>query len=227
MDIRLHSLLEGARSATGVVGVIDVFRAFTTAAVAFSRGAASIIMVSGVEDALSLRQQGAGQICMGEVDGRPPPEFDFGNSPYELLTADVAGKTLIQRTSAGTLGMTAAHRAEQRYACALVTAGATVRAMRAHDPAIVTLVAMGKNARERTDEDELCASHLRNLLEGRPGDIPALQALIRAGGEVPRFYDPARPWLHREDVDIALDVDRFDFAIEVVEKNGRPVAFRA
>lgn len=33
------SLMEGARAAKGTVLIIDVFRGFTTAAVAFSRGA--------------------------------------------------------------------------------------------------------------------------------------------------------------------------------------------
>ena len=70
---------------------------------------------------------------------------------------------------------------------------------------------MGDNGLQRTDEDELCAIHLRNRLEGRPGDPDAVRRLILSGGEVGRFHDPARPYLHPEDVDIALadDVDRF------------------
>jgi 2-phosphosulfolactate phosphatase len=45
-----------------------------------------------------------------------------------------------------------------------------------------------------------------------------------AGGEVGRFHDPARPYLHPEDVDIALDIDRYDFAVRVEFEDGRPVA---
>jgi adenylate cyclase len=41
--------VEGAARATGTVAVIDVFRAFTTAAVALANGASGIIMVSTVE----------------------------------------------------------------------------------------------------------------------------------------------------------------------------------
>lgn len=67
---------------------------------------------------------------------------------------------------------------------------------------------MGDNGRMRTDEDEVCAIHLRNRLEGRPSDRDAVRRLILAGGEVARFHDPARPYLHREDVDMALDIDR-------------------
>jgi 2-phosphosulfolactate phosphatase len=88
----------------------------------------------------------------------------------------------------------------------------------------VSLVAMGDNGIKRTDEDELCAIHLRNRLEGRLGDGDATRRLILAGGEVARFHDPARPYLHPEDVDIALDIDRYDFAVRVDFEDGRPVA---
>jgi 2-phosphosulpholactate phosphatase len=84
MEISIHSLLEGATRATGSVAVIDVFRAFTSAAVALANGALSIVMVRTVEEALALRNAGIGHICMGEVHCRAPPGFDFGNSPFEF-----------------------------------------------------------------------------------------------------------------------------------------------
>jgi 2-phosphosulfolactate phosphatase len=70
----------------------------------------------------------------------------------------------------------------------------------------------------RTDEDELCAIHLRNRIEGRVGDGDATRCLILAGGEVARFHDPDRPYLHPEDVDIALDIDCYDFAVSRVRQ---------
>jgi 2-phosphosulfolactate phosphatase len=223
MEIRIESLLTGAAQASGVVAIIDVFRAFSAAAVALDRGAARIIMVSTVEEALALRANGIGALCMGEVGGKPPTGFDLGNSPFEASRIDCMGKTIIQRTSAGTQGITTARHAERLYAASLVTATATAHAMRAGEPERITLVAMGKNAVARTDEDELCALHLRNLLEGRHGDPAAVRAVILAGGEAGRFHDPARPWLHPEDLEIALDVDRYDFAVRVALEDGRPV----
>ena len=110
MEIQLGSLLPGAQEASGTTIIIDVFRAFTTAAVAFDRGADKIILLAEVEDALALRRQGVGQLCMGEVDGIKPAGFDFGNSPYEVSQADLHGKTLLQSTRAGTVGATAAVR---------------------------------------------------------------------------------------------------------------------
>jgi 2-phosphosulfolactate phosphatase len=225
MKISIHSLLEGAERATGTVAVIDVFRAFTSAAVALANGASRIVMVRTVEDALALRDAGIGQICIGEVAGRAPDGFDFGNSPFEISGVDFGGKTIIQRTSAGTQGIVAAAtKAGRLYAASLVTAVATVRALLSGKPNQVSLVAMGENGLKRTDEDELCAIHLRNRLEGRSSDPDGVRRLILAGGEVRRFYDPSRPYLHPEDVEIALDIDRYDFAIRVEFEDGRPVA---
>jgi 2-phosphosulfolactate phosphatase len=223
MKICIHSLLDGAQRATGTVAVIDVFRAFTSAAVALANGASKVIMVGAVDEALVLREMGIGHICMGEVGGKPPPEFDFGNSPYEVSEVDFTGKTIIQRTSAGTQGIVAASRADRLYAASLVTASATAQAILAGSPEHVTLVAVGDNGINRTDEDEVCAIHLRNRLEGRSGDRRAVQRLILAGGDVARFRDPVRPHLPAEDVDIALDIDRYDFAIRVEIEDGRPV----
>jgi len=202
-----------------------VFSAFSTAAAALANGASTIIMGRTVEEALSPREAGIGEICMGEVHGRAPDGFDFGNSPFEVSTVDFQGKTIIQRTSAGTQGIVeAATKAERLYAASLVTAEATVRALLSASPDQISLVAMGDNGLSRTDEDELCAIHLRNRLERRPGDPKAIRRLVLAGGEVGRFHDPSRPYLHPEDVDIALDINRSDFAVRVEFEDGRPVA---
>jgi len=182
-------------------------------------------MVRSVEEALELRQAGLGQFCIGEVGGRAPDGFDFGNSPFEIASVDFHGKTVIQRTSAGTQGIVlASSRAERLYAASLVTANATARAVLSGSPQTVTLVAMGGEGVKRTDEDELCAIHLRNRIEGRSGDPEAVRRLILAGGEVIRFHDPTRPYLNAQDLDIAPDVDRYEFAVRVEIEGGRPVA---
>jgi len=222
-QISIGSLLEGARQATGAVAIIDVFRAFTTAAVALANGASDIIMVGSVEEALSLRESGSAHVCMGEVGGRAPPGFDFGNSPFEILHVDFRGKAIAQRTGAGTQGIVAARGADYLYAASLVTATATAKALLSHGAERISLVAMGNNAMTRTDEDELCALHLRNLLEGRPGNPEAVRQVILSGGEIKRFHDPTDPH-HPRDLDIALDIDRFDFAIRVRMEDARPVA---
>lgn len=226
MEIRIDSLYRGAQEARGTVVIIDVFRAFTTAAVAFSKGAEKIVLVAEVEDALRLREQGVGEICMGEVNGIRPDGFDLGNSPYEMLDADVAGKTLIQSTRAGTVGMSAAVNASQIYAGSFAIAGATVKAILRDAPALVTVVAMGWEARVHADEDEQCALYMRNLLQGRKPDPDAVRSLVLAGEEAQKYSDPAQTQYHPEDRDMALQIDSVDFAIRVKREDGLLVARR-
>jgi 2-phosphosulfolactate phosphatase len=226
MEIKIESLLEGAKRASGTVVIVDVFRAFTTAAVALARGAQRIIMVPGIEEALRLRDRGVGEICVGEVNGIKPEGFDFGNSPHEMVRASLQGKVVIQSTRAGTTGVAAATGAEAVYAGSFVVAEATVQAILRDSPPYVTIVAMGWNARVRTDEDELCALYLRNLLQGRQPDPDAIRQLVRAGGEAVKFGDPKQPHFHREDLEIALEINKYGFAIRVVKEDGFLVARR-
>jgi 2-phosphosulfolactate phosphatase len=155
-----------------------------------------------------------------------PEGFDFGNSPFEMTKADLAGKTIIQSTRAGTVGVTAATQAKKIYASSLVIAKATARAILYDAPHRVTIVAMGWNASMRTDEDELCALYLRNILQGRAPDTKALQTLLRSSGEVAKFYDPDQPQFHAEDCEWALNINHFDFAICVKKQDGLLIARR-
>ena len=224
MEIRIGSLLRGAQEAEGTTIIIDVYRAFTTAAVAFSRGVEKIILVAEVEEALELRNRGLGDLCMGEVAGIRPEGFDFGNSPFELSQAEVSGKTLIQSTRAGTVGVSAAQKAGQIYGGSLVIAEATVKAILRDSPDLVSIVAMGSEGKIRTDEDEQCALYLRNLLQGRKPDHDSVRSLILAGEESQKYGDPARPHFHAKDKELALQIDTIPFAVKVSRENGLMVA---
>ena len=215
MEIRLLSLLEGARRAAGTVVIIDVYRAFTTAAVALQRGAARLLLVDTPEAAFKLRCEDRGDLCLGEVSGIKVPGFDFGNSPLELSQAGVYGKTLIQSTSAGTKGVVAAVRAETLFAAALVNAEATVRAVLASRPSLVSLVAMGTNGMQRSDEDEQCALYMRNRLRDRRPDPAAVRSSVLSAHGSAKFDDPERPHFDPRDRDMALQIDSIPFAVRV------------
>jgi len=215
MKVQTLSLLQGARRAEGVVVIVDVYRAFTAAAVAFRQGALRIIMVDRPEQALALREQGRGDLCMGEVDGIKVPGFDYGNSPWELSAAFLQGKTLIQSTGAGTRGVVAAAGAQTIFAAALANAAATAAAVAALDPERVSIVAMGGRGEERSDEDELCALYVRNLLRGCRPDRSAIQTLLRDSCDSAKFDDPAQPHFDPRDRELALQVDSIAVAIRV------------
>ena len=224
MEIRLGSQVRDAREAEGTAIIIDVFRAFTTAAVAFSRGVDKIILVAELGEALELRRRGLAEACVGEVDGMMPEGFDFGNSPYELSRADVEGRRLIQSTRAGTVGVAAATGAERIYAGSLVTAEATAKAVLRDSPQTVSIVAMGAEGRSRADEDEQCALYIRNLLLGLRPDRSAVRSLVLAGAEAQKYGDPAQPHFHSRDRDMAVEIDTVSFAIEIVRRDGLLVA---
>ena len=226
MRIVLDSLLEGARRATGTVVIVDVLRAYTVAAVALSRGADKIVLVAEIEEALALRREGVGQICMGEVGGMRPEGFDFNNSPSQLARADVRGKTIIQSTRAGTVGMNAATNADRLFGGSFAVASATVEAIHRIDPPVVTIVAMGSEGRVRTDEDEQCALYLRNLLLGVKPDKSAVRSLVMSGAEARKYGNPATPHFPIQDRDMALAIDSHDFPIAVEREDGLLVARR-
>ena len=210
LSIHIGSFSGAAAEAGGVAVVIDVFKAFTTAAVAFANGAGQIIMVGDPSHALELRSSGVGKYCMGEYNGCRPEGFDFGNSPTEIASQRFHGETLIQTTSNGTRGVLAAAKARLIFAGALSTAEATVRAIQESGDREISLIAMGVKDRIRTEEDEVCALYLRARLLGRHPDKYALKALVTT---MSSRSDSAQ--LDEADIVACLTVDAYDFAIRV------------
>ncbi|MFV0307372.1 MAG: 2-phosphosulfolactate phosphatase, partial [Desertimonas sp.] len=100
-----------AAEVRGPVVVIDTIRAFTTAAYAFGAGARRIVLVDSVDDALRFKADHPGTLAMGEDHGLRPEGFDLPNSPAMAAAADLDGRTIVQRTSAGTRGVVAARSA--------------------------------------------------------------------------------------------------------------------
>lgn len=227
MRIIIDSLTQGAQRARGTAVIIDVFRAFTTEAVAFQRGAAKIILVQTPDDALQLRKNGIADICVGEVQGIRPEGFDYNNSPFEMSRAPLEGKVIAHSTMAGTVGVNMAANADEIFVGSLAIARATVEAIVQRNPRLVTIVAMGDGGKVRTDEDEQCALYMRNLLQGRAPDPNAVRSLVMACDQAAKYDDPALPHFRPEDRDIALAIDSIPFAIEVTREDGflvsRPV----
>jgi 2-phosphosulfolactate phosphatase len=163
---------------------------------------------------------------MGEVDGKRPDGFDYGNSPHEISQADLAGKTIVQSTRAGTVGVAAATKADSIYLGSFVVAAATAEAVQHDNLGVVSIIAMGDRGTVRSDEDEQCALYLRNLLEGRQPAPAAVRSLVMAGGQTQKFFDAGQPQYHPEDAEVALQVNRFPFAMRISRENDLLVARR-
>jgi len=226
MEIKLGSLVRDAQEALGIVIVIDVFRAFTTAAIAFENGAKDITLVAEVEEALELRQRGIGDVLMGEVDGTRPEGFDYGNSPFEIAEVDFTGKSIVQSTRAGTVGVAASEKAATIYLGSFAVAQSTVDTILKDTPEVVSIIAMGDQGVVRADEDEHCGLYLRNLLEGRKPDQEAVRSLILKGGATQKFFQTSQPQYHPEDVELALQFNKHSFAMKVTRQDGLLVAHK-
>lgn len=217
-----HADLETCAAAAGVVVVIDVIRAFTTAAFAFAAGAREIWPVSGVDEALALRERFPEALVMGEVGGLPPPGFDYGNSPSALMGQDLRRRRLIQRTGAGTQGIVRSANAQTLLASSFVCAAATVRHLQQLAPAQVTLVST-----RDTGEDVALAEYLQELLRGRrPDPTPYLRRVREAGlalieGPQREDWPEAQIEQFRADLECCTALDQFDFALPVVRQTGR------
>lgn len=212
------SFLDGARSATGAAVVIDVFRAFSLVPLALLQGARRVVPVRTEEEARAWRDRSPDILIAGERDGKPLPGFDFGNSPSAILEADLSGRVLVHRTSAGTQGLLAAIEAGAApvLAASFLNAAATARHLQKIGASEISLVAMGWNASEEALEDTLCADYLRALLLGREPDFRRIRQMIREDPTGRRFFDPDLPWFPEPDFAACMDLDRFDMAIVAV-----------
>ena len=218
-----YTNLETCHSAIGLIVVIDVIRAFTNAAFAFSRGAKEIYPVSTVEEALKFKAEVPNSMACGEVGGMPPEGFDFGNSPTQTKTLDLSGCVIVQRTGAGTQGIVRSINADSMLAASLVVANATVMHIRNLSPDHVTFVITGQLSDERGDEDLACAEYFETLLRGQgPDPAPYIDRVYKSRDAL--FHlDPNLPEFPASDLDYCTDIDAFDFAMIVTKENGRPV----
>ena len=216
-----RSALDQAGSARGTVVVIDVLRAFSTAAYAFGQGAPVIWLAGAVDEALALRDRIPGALVVGEVGGLPVPGFDFSNSPSELAGANLRGHPIIQRTSAGTQGVIRSPHGAEIWAASFCVAGATARALLAARPGSVTFVLTGLGDGLQGDEDAACADYLEALLRGRAPEPAPYLARVAASPSGRRFADPAEPDFPAADLDACMQLDRFNFALRAEVEAGR------
>jgi len=220
MEIRRLSLIEGAKEASGLTVVIDVFRAFTTAAYVMANGAEGIIPVGTVEEAFELKRLHPDWVLIGERRGIRVEGFDFGNSPYEVSTADFSGRTVVQTTGAGTQGVVNATGAEAIVLGSFVMAEAISKYIERIRPKVVSLVAMGSVGVEPSEEDEGCAEYIEGRLRGQPPDFDEIRRRIKNASSGAKFFDPSQPQFREEDFHLSLELDRFDFVLGVKKGKG-------
>jgi 2-phosphosulfolactate phosphatase len=189
MKIEISEFVEGARQAKGLTVIVDVFRAFSVACYAADSGAVKIIATGEVSEAFELKKRYKNAILVGERNEKKIQGFDYGNSPTEIIKAELNGKTVIHTTTAGTNGLINALKADTILTGSFVNATAVSKYISAMNPERVSLVAMGYRAKESAEEDLLCAEYLESLIIGKKGDFDKRISDLRlTSGK--RFFKP-------------------------------------
>jgi 2-phosphosulfolactate phosphatase len=213
------SILKGHNfpEAKGLCVVIDVLRAFTTAAFAFASGAKEIIFVSTPEEAFKKHQSDPSLLLMGEQEGQRINGFHFENSPSEIQKAYLIEKRIIQRTSSGTQGVIGCRHASNILIASFVVAEATVKRILDLNPSHVTFIATG---RTNGDEDMALAEYLQSKLVHTPIDLDLILNRVRYSPVAKRMIEGRTAYENGAyDLELALKVDYFPFAMEVSQVN--------
>ncbi len=147
-----------------VVVVIDVLRATSTILAALDKGAARVLPVESIETAtrlVSLSDRGD-KLLAGEQKGLPIEGFDLFNSPSELDSETIAGRTIILATSNGTPAIAAAaSRAGRLVVCSILNVDTVAKEVSGQSDLVI--ICSGNNGRI-AGEDLLCAGLLLGAL---------------------------------------------------------------
>ncbi|KOV56153.1 2-phosphosulfolactate phosphatase [Streptomyces sp. MMG1121] len=214
--------IPGTPAAPDVAVVVDVMRAFTVAAWAFWRGAERIVFAGTQEEALELKAAHPGWLAF--QDGAPVPGFDLANSPARLRSLDVRGRTVVQKTTAGTAGALAVADAGLLLCASFVVAGATAELLRRARPQTVTFVVTGDGG--RAEEDLACARYIADRVRTEDTDPgPYLDRARRSEAAARLAEGVRRGWagVHSEDVTMCLEADTFPFAMAAARVDGHLV----
>jgi 2-phosphosulfolactate phosphatase len=200
---------EAVAAAGGAVAVIDVLRATSSLARAWSEGAREAWFFATPEEARAARRRIAGRVLLcGERRGKRIRGFDLGNSPFEYERSRVANTTLLFATTNGSLAFLATKDAAVQWAVAFVNLEAA--AARASDwiaarlqvgapapaegAADLLIVCAGKEG-EPSEEDAACAGRfaLRVMSRLAAADIAVEMAAEGATlAEAPESESEAR-----------------------------------
>jgi 2-phosphosulfolactate phosphatase len=150
--------------------VFDVLRATSTMVAALSNGAAAIIPVEEISEALAVRAQDPEVLLAGERNGVRIPAiltgstaFDLGNSPREFTAEKVRGRTIVMTTTNGTRALRACAGAKQVLAASFLNIQATAEVLTHEAPEQLLLVGSG-TYEQAAYEDILGAGALCDLL---------------------------------------------------------------
>jgi 2-phosphosulfolactate phosphatase len=161
------TILAKPETAQDVYIVIDLIRATTCITVMLDRSARRIYAAGTVQQARDAREQHPERLLCGERNGKPLPDFDYGNSPLQFASADLRARELIMTTTNGTRAFHACPASSLRLAGCLYNASAVAGkalALATEQQRNIHLVCSGELNTFALD-DSICAGYLANEIQ--------------------------------------------------------------
>lgn len=200
--------------------VIDVIRAFSVTAYAFANQAKEIILSPSKDFSFQLKEKNPEYILIGESSGIKIEGFDYGNSPVEISEVDIKNKTLVQKTSNGTEGAVNNLHVKKLIAGSFVNANAVYNYIKDYvEKTGIEDICFVITNNYRSSEDAAFADYISERLFGN-SNCPVEPYL-----EVVRNcrYSTMKKAITKKDVQYVTDVDKFDFIMEIAERDGMAV----
>jgi len=197
----------------GLVVVIDVLRAFTTACYAINNNPKDCIIVPDIDTAYKLKKENPDYILLGERDGFSIPGFDYSNSPAEMIDVDFSNKTIVHTTTLGTRGIINALKHTKKVITgSFVNAKAVVNYIKKENPNYVHLFCTDSSSDD--NEDTVFAKYIKSCFENKPLDINIIKKNLMKHESGIRYLINPRTKYSKRDFFLALELDKFNFVLK-------------
>jgi phosphosulfolactate phosphohydrolase-like enzyme len=224
--ISIRTWTEGFSEPKGVAVAFDIFRCCTTIHCLFNRLANPLLVAPSLKEIIAEPRIREYRI-FSELSQPAVCHQRFDNSPFHALNHHPDQAPSLVATTTGTPSMFAARGFEKVYVGSLVNFSALVRTLAAYRGPITLVPAALPGSTQI--EDEIVAQAVATALEGF-ANIPDFVKQCGAQAKEKILASPRPEVLAgklptgREDVQIALDVDRFDQALALAFEPGAPFA---
>lgn len=211
----------------GAIIVIDVFRAFTTAAYILARSPAHYILATQSSVIARLIPNYINPLLIGKPEKQANLSYHIPNSPTRTMDVEIRHKTILHRTEAGAKGILQALKEQSKIvlAASLVNAAATVRYIKMHNIGHIDILPMGHEAVTPSLEDDICAHYIHAMIKGRSMSMQAFIPSIKE--EAGRYFFSDDQWQYpREDFVRCLELNQFNFAIQATGQQDYAVLVR-
>lgn len=198
--------------------VIDAFRAFATASYVLARYPKIYMLATKSSVISKLSSNLTNTLLIGKAEKGSNLIYNIPNSPSRVQEMKIRNKNILHRTEAGAKGILLAKDSDIILATGFVNADATVKYIKTLTNPKIIIIPMGHEAVTPSLEDDICAMYVESSIQGKKLKLtPFLKDLKKGPG---KYFFSKDQWQYpKEDFDICLKTNSFNFAIQATVHN--------